>query len=209
MNDMKNQRGVILIELLLALSILTVVGGLVTTVFYAGQRSGNTAIQRTQAVQLAQEEIDAAKAVAEENYFTFYSLLKGSANPYHPVIAAGAWTLSTGTENVTLDSRTFTRKIVIDNVSRDGSGNIESVYSSGNDDPSTQKMTATVSVTGQSDIVLTDYYTRWRNTVPAQSDWSGGTGTAGPVTTFSTGYDTDDGGIDATGTTGSIKLNQQ
>lgn len=207
---MKYPRGVILVELMLALGILTMLGGLITSTFYAGQRSGRSAIERTQAVQLAQEALDAAKSVAEEDYYTFYNRSKGSGNPYYPTVSGGKWTLASNTENVSLDNKTFTRKIVIDNVSRDGSGNIESSYNASNDDPSTQKITATVSITGQTDVVLVGYYTRWRNTVPAQSDWSGGSGCTGcPVTSFSTGYDTDDGNIDATGTTGSIKLKTQ
>ena len=208
---MQKPRGVILVELMLALGILTILGGLIATTFYAGQKSGTTAIKRTQAVQLAQEAIDAAKSVAEEDYYTFYSLSKGSGNPYYPTVPASKWTLSTDTlyRDITLDGSTFTRKVVIDNVSRDGSGNIESSYNVSNDDPSTQKMTVTVSVTGQADVVLIDYYTRWRNTVPAQSSWIDGATVHGTVESFGTGYDTDDGNIDYDGTTGSIKLKTQ
>ncbi|MDO8581427.1 MAG: hypothetical protein Q7S16_01000 [bacterium] len=202
---MKHPRGVILVELMLALGILTIMGGLITMTFYAGQRSGRTALKRTQAVQLAQEEIEAAKSVAEENYLTLYNLSKGSGNPYHPAIPVDKWTLATDTELVVLDGDTFTRKIVIDNVSRDSSGNIQSTYATSYDDPSTQKMTATVSVTGQDDVVLTNYYTRWRNAVPAQTSWSGGATEQGIVTSFSAGtYDTDDGKIDYS--SGTIKL---
>jgi type II secretory pathway pseudopilin PulG len=204
----KSGAGFILIELMLALGILVIVGGMVSTVFYTGQRSGRTAIVRTQALQLAQEGVDAAKAVAEEDYYTFYSLSKGSGNPYHPVVSASAWTLVTTTEDVVLDGITFTRSVVIDLVSRDGSGDIEAVYASGNDDPSTQKITSTVTVTNQTDVTLVDYYTRWRNTVPKQTGWDGGSGTAGPVTSFGTAYDTDDGNIDATTIAGSITLSQ-
>lgn len=204
---MNHPRGVILVELMLALAILAIIGGLITMTFYAGQRSGRAALKRTQAVQLAQEAIDAAKSVAEEDYITLYNLTKGSN--YYPAVSAGKWTLTAGTESIELDGDTFTRAIVIDNVSRDGSGNIESSYNASNDDPSTQKMTSTVSVTGQTDVVLKNYYTRWRNTVPAQSDWSGGSGVVGPITSFSTGYDTDDGNIEVIATSGSVLLKQQ
>ncbi|MBI4281427.1 type II secretion system protein, partial [Candidatus Uhrbacteria bacterium] len=201
--------GVILIELMLALGLLTIIGGLITMTLYSGERAGVSALKRTQSVQLGREAMDAAKAVAEEDYYTFYSFSKGSGNPYYPVISASKWTLTTGSETIALDGENYVRTIVIDNVSRDGSGNSESVYNASNDDPSTQKITVTVTHTGTPNVVLTDYYTRWRNTVPAQSDWSGGSGSAGPVTSFSTGYDTDDGNIDATGTAGSIKLKSQ
>ena len=77
------------------------------------------------------------------------------------------------------------------NVNRDTNGNI--VSSGGNEDPSTQKITVTVQWPGTGtnvgQIQLTDYLTRWQNQVFQQTDWLGGSGQTGPITTPNSQYD--------------------
>lgn len=72
------------------------------------------------------------------------------------------------------NSRSYTRSFKIENVSRDGSGNIQTIYDSTKEDPSTQKITATVSWGTSSNLTISEYITRNRNDVTQESDWSGG-----------------------------------
>lgn len=76
------------------------------------------------------------------------------------------------------------RYINVNNVLRDSSGVI--VSSSGSDDPGSRIITATVEWvakgTTTSSVVLTDYFTRWKNKTFQQTDWTGGSGYEGPYT---------------------------
>jgi type II secretory pathway pseudopilin PulG len=75
-------------------------------------------------------------------------------------------------------------------------------------DPTTQKLTSKIewnSMGTTDNIELTDYLTRWENKVFHQTDWSGGSGTDGPLTTPNTQYSTSTN-IDATTEKGLIKI---
>lgn len=69
------------------------------------------------------------------------------------------------------NSRPYTRSFKIENVFRQD-GNI--VSSGGTEDPSTQKITATVSWGDNLSLSISEYITRNRNDVTQESDWSGG-----------------------------------
>lgn len=105
------------------------------------------------------------------------------------------------------DSQIFTRYFAVENVSRDAADDI--VTSGGNNDPSTQKITATVEWSaggGTPKFQIFDYVTRWRNRVLDQSDWSGGSGQEGPLTEPNNKFASSTNNVDATSTPGSIKL---
>ncbi len=80
------------------------------------------------------------------------------------------------------NSGIFKRYINIDNVLRDSSGVI--VDSSGSDDPGSREVSATVEWvakgTTTSSVSLVDYFTRWKNKIFQQTDWTGGSGYEGP-----------------------------
>ncbi len=89
------------------------------------------------------------------------------------------------------NSVVFTRYFNVTNVNRDTNGNI--VSSGGNEDPSTQKITVTVQWPGTGtnvgQIQLVDYLTRWQNQVFQQTDWLGGSGQTGVITSPNSQYD--------------------
>ncbi|MBI4034140.1 MAG: LamG domain-containing protein [Candidatus Brennerbacteria bacterium] len=89
------------------------------------------------------------------------------------------------------NSTAFTRYFQVENVNRDSGGSI--VSSGGNEDPSTQKVTAYVEWPGASGAVgqvkVVDYVTRWANRIFNQSDWSGGSGQTGVITSPNNRYD--------------------
>ncbi len=88
------------------------------------------------------------------------------------------------------NSNIFTRYFYVENVCRtnNASSSISGVAPCGSgsaDDPSSQKITAVTQwVTGQGAgfTSLSDYLTRWKNTIFRQTDWSGGSGATSPVT---------------------------
>jgi len=75
-------------------------------------------------------------------------------------------------------------------------------------DPTTEEITATAewNTRGTIDSInLTDYATRWKNNVFHQTDWSGGSGTDGPLTNPTTQYSTSTN-LDATTNPGSVRI---
>lgn len=77
------------------------------------------------------------------------------------------------------NSPIYIRYITIENVNRDGSGNISV---SGIDDPSTQKITASVFWEGGRNLHLYRYIVRGGFTTLMFTTWSGGSGNAGVIT---------------------------
>lgn len=188
----------IIVVVALAVIIFAVAGQLLDVTLQSN-RQGK---QRFVANNLIQETLEAVAAISGETWHNIYDLSKGAPNYYHPEISGGKWVLVAGTENIVLNGLTYTRSIIIDNVNRDVSKNINAV---GTDDPSTQKVTITVSW-GSDSMTTLEYLSRWPNETAVQTDWSGGPGQSGPVTLFNNKYDTEDGNLDVTGTPGSIKL---
>ena len=126
------------------------------------------------------------------------------------------WTLTLGTENVALNNTAYTRSVIIENVNRcldigaDGARNIASstVCSPATnyvDDPSTQKITVTVSWTGGNPITVSEYVFRWKNKACKQTDWSGLYASGDMVLSCgSARFDTVDSAISTS--TGTLKL---
>ncbi|MGC9603476.1 MAG: LamG domain-containing protein [Minisyncoccia bacterium] len=113
------------------------------------------------------------------------------------------------------NTQPFTRYFYVDNVCRtnDSSGSIASSSSpcSGGsvDDPLTQKATAvtvwTAGGASPDQVSLARYITRWGNFSIRQTDWSGGTGQEGPITTPNSSYSSSTN-ITGTSTLGSFQI---
>jgi hypothetical protein len=89
--------------------------------------------QRIKAIAIYQETLETIRSIREKGWTTF--AVNGT---YHPVISGNAWTFANGPETI----NGFTRQIVVENVERDANGAI--VQSGGTVDPSTKKVTITV-----------------------------------------------------------------
>jgi len=120
--------------------------------------------QTSQADSLVKETIETVRTLRDGSDWDddgLGILNTGSSNPYYPELDTGAipptWRLVSGAETI----GNFTRKVVFEKVSRDGSGNIEAVYNAANNDPDTRKITATVSWSGRKVEIIT-YLTNWK-----------------------------------------------
>lgn len=201
-----SSKGQSLIEVLIALSvvsliIITAAGGLLVVL-----RSSKPTEESQTAASLMNALIANLFSVAESNWNSLYILNKGSANKYRLATSTGSLSVQSGEEPLNINGKIFTRYFYIDNVSRDAGGNIESVYESSREDPSTQKATTEVSYPADgASRILTGvvYLTRWRNNILTQTDWSGGGGQEGPVAKMNSGF-ASSAGIDFTSIAGSI-----
>lgn len=149
-----SRAGVSLIELLLAIGLAGALMPAILTGFVTSRQGKVQEQQRTQALTLLKETSQALRSVRERGWPAF--AVNGT---YHPVVNGGQWTLASGSETVNGD----TRSVVISDIQRDSNGAI--VSSGGTSDPSTKKVTITVSWTTpyNSSVSSTLYMTRYLN----------------------------------------------
>ncbi len=188
-----SETGQSLIEIVVGAAIAALIIGAAATAIVVTLRSNKLATNSETASSLGRELLDGVRSVAEGEWQDLYNLSpKGAGNPYHLIESGSPPTLVTasGTENVVVGSITYTRSFITENVNRDSNGDI--VSSGGTEDTSTQKVTVTVTWpstggTGQAQIV--EYFTRWsKNAVVNFTDWSGSSGSEGPITSPDRNY---------------------
>jgi len=152
-----NQKGSLLVEVVIATVILGI-----ALISFAGLGAFSLSItnfveRRTMALDLAQEAIEAVRnirdgsdwntSIGSLNIGSDYSVQKTAGTPV-------AWILAAGQENI----NGFTRKIIFEDVRRDGLNNI--VESGGVVDPQTKKVKVIVSFENKK-VEIYSYITNW------------------------------------------------
>lgn len=172
--------GQILVEAIISVGLIGILVAAVVPLTLTSVNANSGKSKNAQAAMLAKEEIDAAKAIKEEDwnniYFPLNTSNKGATYPYHLEVNEGKWQLVAGEETVTQNNINFKRFLIIENVERtekNGAGEI-SITGTGFDDPSTQKITVSVCDFAPTPILVTEYVTRWQNQISTESDWSTG-----------------------------------
>jgi len=162
--DIKNKAGFSLVELIVALAVFAV---LAAGVFYVVTNSYSNFYgsgDKQSLSEYAQEGIEAARAIRNNSWQDIVDAVGSNGITQG---SDGLWTFSGSSD--TQDA--LTRVVTIANVERDANGNI--VDSGGTEDPSTKKVTVTVSANGISDYVLYTYLTDWSYKTWEQTTWSG------------------------------------
>ncbi|RJQ35656.1 type II secretion system protein, partial [Candidatus Parcubacteria bacterium] len=157
-------RGFSLVELIIALTVFAI---LAAGVFYVVTNSYSNFYgsgDKQALAEYAQEGIEAVRAIRNNSW---QDIIDSIGNNGVAKASNGLWTFS-GSSDTQGD---LTRVVTIANVERDSNGNI--VDSGGTDDPSTKKVTVTVSADGIDDYVLYTYLTDWSFKTWEQTDWSG------------------------------------
>jgi len=201
------EKGFSLFEILIAMSVFAIVGIVASQLVSVSLQSGKASGQKTVAAALAQETMGAANAIILEKWHNIYQPPDGTGNEttdkgpsvtFYPTANSGScgsvkWCLVAGEESLNINDLVYKRSLYIENVSRDGAGAI--VNTGGTDDPSTQKITVTVSWENSASVTLgsistSNYITRSRNTAASQTQWvSGGSApTPGETGTYGTDF---------------------
>jgi type II secretory pathway pseudopilin PulG len=154
-----NKKGVSVIEILVVIAIIGI-----TLVSILGMATFSLKIstsikETTQAKDIAQETIEAVRNFRDGTAWGTDGLGTLTAGiAYHPEKSGDTppkWQLVQGEETV----NSFTRKVVFENVQRDGNDNI--VESGGTNDPNTKKVAITVAWKDKRVGIVT-YLTNWR-----------------------------------------------
>lgn len=138
-------RGIGLIEILIVLAVLAV-GFLAVISFLIFSRGVTFQIARvTGATSLAEEAIEAVRGLRDEGWnATIATLDTATPATYYPKVVGDKWTLTTTIQP--LINNLYTRTVVVEDVGRDGSSDIDP-SGGGTPDPNTKKVTATVTWT--------------------------------------------------------------
>jgi len=204
LNTQYRPSGQSLIELLVAISIGTILIGGSVTLMGVSLKSYGTIRKHLQANVLIRQTIEVIQTLARYDWHSIYDLTK--ASDYQIGLSGNTWTISEGQETDTINDIPYKRYFQVYNVNRNGSGNIAD---SGNDDSSTQKITVILEYGNNyvSSSSVSFYLTRSEdNKVFQQTDWSGGSGQTGPLPNPGNKFYTADSNINYASTTGSIYM---
>jgi len=184
-----NQGGQVLAEILIAVIMAgIVIGGVASTIgtsLIASKRSKQIAT----ATALAQQDLEALRTIAESSWLSIYCPpagscpgSKGASTNYQIVLSEGAWQIQSGVATTRIDDLVYSHYFYIENVSRNAEGNIID-YSGQNEDPSAQKITATVSWPGGTDdFKMSEYLMRTTSAYFKDYGWVSDNIGAGPYT---------------------------
>lgn len=176
-----HEKGFSLFEILIAIAVFSVVGVSVAQIIGVALQSDKTAGQKTVGLELAQETMGAVNAIVTSQWNDVYNLTEGGGTLYYPANTAALcgsvkWCVQSGSATSSANSLIYTRSFYPDNVSRTGT-TTDAIYNAPNDDPSTQKVTVTVTwaATGGGaqlgSVSVSNYFTRARNAVAVQTRW--------------------------------------
>ena len=175
-NIKKNYQGGLaqsLVELIIGMAIGGILIGISTGAIVLLLRSNYDTRTTQIAVSLAQDYLDNINAIVDSNWHNIYDLGgKGSSSQFHLAVSGATYAILPSSTSTMMEGKSFTRYFSVENVNRDGSGNI--VETGGSEDPSTQKVAVTVNWEGNRTISKTQYLTRYRNISFIQTDWVGG-----------------------------------
>lgn len=191
-----------LVEVLVAVALGAIFIIAAGTIIAPALKVGTEAAKIRTGTALAKELFDNVRVWSEGDWHGIFNLAAGSANRYYLNTSISPFTSVSGEEQVTISPVTYTRFFYVEDVFRDAGGAI--VTSGGTYDPSTRKVTVVYRwVPANAVHTLVGYATRYRHNIFEQTDWSGGSGQEGPVTSVNTRF-SNSSNIDAAAIIGSI-----
>lgn len=152
------KKGFSVIEIILAAAVFVIFASGIAQAVVWGLSANRLGEEQTIANQFASEGIEAARSIKNQ---AFGNLVNSAGTGVSQT--GGVWVFS-GTNNQFGPGNKYTRVLKVEDVQRDGSGNI--VTSGGTVDPLTKKITSTVtwnaSPSRVNSVVLSTYLTNWR-----------------------------------------------
>ncbi len=209
MKTINKKSGSLLLELLIVIGVVAIIVPVIAQVVISSLNVNRWSTENKVAIDLADEVTKAVEGAIFEKWQNVYDMTKGQASHYFTIKSNGAWIINSGDEALNVNNINFTRYFSIFNVCRNTltraiimDPSTPPCPDGSSDDPSTQKITVTVS--WKNGTLTKDYYlTRWRNQVCHQTNWSGtssGTTTC-PNTVYESATD-----IDVNSIPGSLRL---
>lgn len=153
---LNGNKGVSIVEILVISAIIGTAFVSLLGLATLSLKSSTLIKETTQAENIAKETIEAVRNFRDGTDWDTDGLgTLTSGISYYPEINITEWTLTPGEETI----NGFTRKVIFNNVLRDGSNNI--VETGGANDPDTKKVTVTVSWK-EREVEIITYLTNWK-----------------------------------------------
>jgi Tfp pilus assembly protein PilV len=197
------RRGQSLLEVLIAsaLGVILITGAI--TLIAPSLRGDKTFTRVQVGAAYGRELADKVRAYADSDWHALAALSTSTAWSYY-VTSSPMFAAATGTETMSVSTTTYLRYFYLSQVSRDAGGNVNEAEKTSGYDPSILKVSVVYGVSGEATSSMVTYVTRPHQKITMQSDWSGGDGVDGPVSSFGTTYSESTGII--TTSTGSIMI---
>jgi len=220
-NSNQQENGQSLAEVLIAVAVGAIIIGSAAIGIDVLLRSNADSRASQTASFLAREYLDKARSLSESDWHNIYNLSPKGTTSTYKIVASGTTGLAiaSGTESLGIDNNAYNRYFIVEEVKR--STTTDAIVAVGGwrtfctdilspCDPSTQKVTVAVQWLsgGQNrEVKISEYFTRWRNKIFQQTDWSGGPNqpTSSPLTEPNDKFVTSTN-IDYSSTKGSIKI---
>ncbi len=138
-------QGFLIVEMLVAISIITVSILAAMSVSQKAVYVSRESFHATQAGYLLEEGAEAVRVLRDNAWSNISSLTAGTT--YYPTFSGGTWTLSTTANTAGI----FTRTVTIADVNRDNT--TQDISISGTNDPGTKLVTVTVSWSEDATVV--------------------------------------------------------
>lgn len=182
-----SRRGQLLLEILIVIAATAIIVSVGVELVLVSLRSNKNAGDTSTALNLAAETLEGVRIAASEEWLDLYDL-EHNATAYYATTTGNRWSIATGTEPVNMNGIEYSRSFTIQHVCRststnsitgitDSAGNSTSscTASGGEGDPSTEKITVSMSWTSGGPIATGEYITRWRNKACVQTGWTSAT----------------------------------
>jgi hypothetical protein len=157
------EEGVVFVDAIIAIAIISIAFVALLQVSEASIKLSSLLKKKTDALMIAEEIMEVTRSFSDGTDWSVDGLGSLSTGvSYYANLNTGSspatWELLSGEETTGI----YTRKVVVDRVSRDVStGGIEAVYNPVNDDDDTRKVTVTVEWESNS-LQLVAYFTNWQ-----------------------------------------------
>lgn len=204
-------RGQSLIELLLAVAVGVILVGVAVAVIAPALKINTKTNEAKIGAALGRELLENLKVFSESGWHNLSSLPTGDTNIFHLIRSGDFFATSTGFEEIVVGTTTYSRFFYLEGVCR--SATSENIFEDdlppcepgAKEDPSSLKATVVFTWPLSSTNTFATYFTRHKVKIFWQTDWSGGDGEWGPVSSTVSGFVTSTN-IDFASTTGAVKL---
>ena len=197
------KRGQSLVELLVALAVGAILFIGTGALIAPSLQINKVTTQAQNGATLGNELMENVRVWSEGDWHNLLNLATGTANRYYLITSSSPFTATSGTESILVSTTTFTRFFYLSDAFRDSSGNVTSTISGNTYDPSTKQVTVSYTWTRGATTTMSAYLTRNQTSIFDQTDWSGGSGQNGPVTSTNAAFASSTG-INYNGTAGSL-----
>jgi type II secretory pathway pseudopilin PulG len=187
------------VELMVAIAIGAIFMSGAAVIIVSSLSESSQAVNVQTASTNAQSLLNNVRAWSEGNWNNLLALATGSTYQYHLITSSTPYTATSGVESIVSATTTYTRYFYISDVYRTSGA----ITPTGAYDPSTKQISVVYGwINGQTSTMST-YLTRNQDAAFSQTDWSGGPGASGAVTSTGNQF-ASSSNIDYTTTTGSL-----